>query len=109
MLYHSPLFGFLYALKLSIFSYTDHYTVLVTCFDKDQKRRYSASALVPLSGSTQVPHLYLEAAATENNGQKKHSGNFVVAFNTKISHFVLDIKATAALSSSMQKSSVFST
>lgn len=109
MLYHSPLFAFLYILKFSEFSYADHYAALATCFSKDQKGRNSA----PSFSTTEWLHigtlLYLKAAAVQNRGQKKDSGNFAIAFNIRISHFVLDKNVTTAFSSSMQKSSVFST
>lgn len=107
MFYHSPLFAFLHILKLSVFAYIDHYTVLVACFCKDQKGRNSASSFSITEWLYTGTLLYLEAAATENSGQKKDSRNFVVAFNTRFSYFLVDKKVTTALSSSMQNSSVF--
>lgn len=109
MLYHSPLFVFLHILKLSEFSYTAHCAVLVTCFCKDKKGRNSAPSFSTTKWRYIGTLLYLEAAATQNSGPKKDSGNFAVALNTRISHFVLDKKVTTALSSSVQKSSVFMT
>lgn len=107
MFYHSPLFAFLQILKLSVFAYIDHYTVLVACFCKDQKGRNSASSFSITEWLYTGVLLYLEAAATENSGQKEDSRNFVVAFNTRFSYFLLDKKVTTAPSSSMQNSSVF--
>lgn len=109
MLYHSPLFAFLHILKLSEFSYTDQFAVLVICFWKDQKRRNSAPSFSTTVWLYIATLLYLEAAAIQNSGQKKDSGNFAIAFNTRISHLGLDKKVTTALSSSVKKSSVFST
>lgn len=109
MLYHSPLFAFLHILKFSEFSYAVHYAVIVTCFCKDKKRIHSAPSFSTTEWLYIGTLLHLEAAATQNSGQKKDSGNFAVAFNTRISHFVLDKKVTIALSSPMQKSSVFTT
>lgn len=52
MFYRSPLFAFLQILKLSVFAYIDHYTVLVKA--RIKKREIHLLALVSLSGSTQV-------------------------------------------------------
>lgn len=52
MFYRSPLFAFLQILKLSVFAYIDHYTVLVKA--RIKKGEIHLLALVSLSGSTQV-------------------------------------------------------
>lgn len=92
----------LHILKLSEFSYTDPYATLGTCFCKDQNRRNSAPSFSTTEWLYIGTLLHLEAAATQNNGQKKDSENFAVAFNMRISHFVLTKKVTTALSSFMQ-------